>query len=76
MSGRRYGVVRDVMAGCFECYGSEAHWRGGNAQGVAARHHDATGHTTWCDVTMMIRYGARTEAKSPSLEEKPDGQSN
>jgi hypothetical protein len=48
---------RDVTAGCFVCHGSDAHWRGGNAQGVAARHHDATGHATWSDVYLSVRYG-------------------
>lgn len=48
---------RDVRAGCFVCHGSDAHWFGGNAQGVAARHHDATGHTTWSDVYLSVRYG-------------------
>lgn len=32
-------------------------WRGGNAQGVAARHHDASGHPTWVEVDMKILYG-------------------
>lgn len=50
-------ISRDVHAGCFVCHGTDAHWRGPNAQGVAARHHDATGHSTWCDVSMSIRYG-------------------
>lgn len=48
---------RDVRAGCFTCHGMEAHWFGGQAQGTAARHHDATGHQTWCDVNMSVRYG-------------------
>jgi hypothetical protein len=34
-------------------------WNGKNAQGVAARHHDATGHQTWCDVYMSITYGEK-----------------
>ena len=50
-------VGRDVQAGCFECYGYDARWFGPNAQGVAARHHDATGHNTWADVVMTVRYG-------------------
>ena len=50
-------ISRDVRAGCFVCHGNEAHWWGKNAQGVAARHHDATKHVTWCDVSMAIRYG-------------------
>lgn len=48
---------RTVMAGCFVCGGMDAIWTGPNAQGVAARHHDATRHPTWCDVAMSIRYG-------------------
>ena len=54
---RKTYISRDVSAGCFECHGSDPMWRGPNAQGVAARHHDAHGHTTWCDVYMSIRYG-------------------
>lgn len=60
---RPTAVSRDVYAGCFVCSGSEPRWFGGNAQGVAARHHDATGHATWCDVAMSIRYGV--EAPDP-----------
>ncbi len=48
---------RDVIAGCFVCHGTDAHWFGGSAQGTAARHHDATNHPTWCDVAMSVRYG-------------------
>ena len=48
---------RDVRAGCFVCGGSDALWIGGNAQGVAARHYDATKHVTWTDVYMSVRYG-------------------
>ena len=48
---------RDVMAGCFTCHGSDAAWWGPQSQGTAARHHDATGHPTWCDVSMSVRYG-------------------
>lgn len=48
---------RDVKAGCFVCGGLDAMWFGGNAQGVAARHHDHTKHPTWCDVAMTVRYG-------------------
>jgi hypothetical protein len=51
-------ISRDVFAGCFECHGSEAIWWTKNAQGVAARHHDATGHTTWVEVNMSIKYGS------------------
>jgi hypothetical protein len=56
---RSYRCGRDVNAGCFQCKGSEMIWNGKNAQGVAARHHDATGHQTWCDVYMSITYGEK-----------------
>jgi|EndMetStandDraft_2_1072991.scaffolds.fasta_scaffold333419_2 hypothetical protein len=54
---RKTGVIRDCIAGCFVCGGNKAMWKGPNAQGVAARHHDATCHETWCAVTLSIRYG-------------------
>lgn len=50
-------VGRSVNAGRFDCKGSDAIWTGKNAQGVAARHHDATGHATWADVYMHVLYG-------------------
>jgi hypothetical protein len=56
---RQTVVHREVMGGCFDCHGDRAHWIGAHAQGVAARHHDATGHTTWTDVVMTVRYGQR-----------------
>lgn len=57
MSKRTYGVTRKVFAGCHQCNGSDAMWFGKNAQAVAARHHDATGHITWVDIAMSITYG-------------------
>ena len=47
-----------VMAGCFVCNGTTAIWTSRNALAVAARHHDATGHQTWADQTLTVRYGA------------------
>ena len=58
---------RDVRGGCFTCYGSDARWWGGQAQGTAARHHDATGHPTWTDVNLSVRYG-REESDSRQLD--------
>jgi hypothetical protein len=55
--GRETWTSRDVFVGCFQCNGSESIWHGKNAQGVAARHHDAHGHTTWVAVSMMVWYG-------------------
>ena len=59
---RKYSVGRTIIAGCFDCWGSDGHWFAKNAQGVAARHHDATGHTTWADVTLSIQYGEKSDA--------------
>lgn len=53
---RATATTRTLQAGCFVCHTS-AHWTGANAQAVAARHHDRTGHATWCDVVLSIRYG-------------------
>ena len=58
-------VGRQVHAGCFVCHGTQCKWVGKNAHGVAARHHDATGHATWVEVAMSIYiyYGAGGEKK-------------
>lgn len=52
---------RVVQAGCFVCHGNNARWFGGQAQGTAARHHDATKHPTWSDVVLSVRYGREEE---------------
>jgi len=54
---RKTYVARDVHAGCLICNDSDYIWHGPNTQGIAARHHDATGHTTWTDVVLIIQYG-------------------
>jgi len=56
-SARPTATSRDVRAGCFTCHDGEARWFGPQAQGTAARHHDATGHVTWTDVALSVRYG-------------------
>lgn len=56
LAQRNYSTNRRVIAGCFTCNGSDALWTAPNAQGVAAKHHDATGHETWADVILEIRY--------------------
>lgn len=58
---RKYWVGRDVKAACYVCHGDEAYWTGKNAQAVAAKHHDSTGHSTWVEVYMSISYGKRPE---------------
>ena len=65
---RRYSCSRTTSAGCFQCWGSEAHWQTKNAQALAARHHDATGHETWVDVNMSIRYGDSSRSVDPRQE--------
>lgn len=67
---RPTSTSRDVKAGCFVCSGMDARWYGGQAQGTAARHHDATGHPTWCDVFLSVRYGA--EAPDPHQHDIED----
>lgn len=53
----------DVMAGCFTCAGSTAIWITKNAMAVAARHAQATGHETWADQSLSVRY--KCELVSP-----------
>lgn len=57
---RQKQQVRHVEAGCRTCHSDRAHWTGANAQAVAARHHDGTGHPTWCRVSLSIAYGEET----------------
>lgn len=61
---RPTSLKRDVTAGCFICSGMDLKWTGGNAQGVAARHHDATGHQTWVNISMSVVYGKEQTAVS------------
>lgn len=49
---------RETAAGCLVCHGAPAHWTGANAQALAAKHHDRTGHQTWCHIAMTVTYGA------------------
>lgn len=56
----RYSGVSSIMAGCFDCWGSDAHWFTRNAMGLAAQHHDRTGHITWCEQVVNVTYGGRT----------------
>ncbi|WP_230630635.1 hypothetical protein [Sphingomonas sp. Leaf37] len=54
---RRTATSRDLRAGCFVCHGVRARWTSANAQALAAQHHDRTGHPTWCDIALSVRYG-------------------
>ena len=54
----RYTGITAVIAGCRVCSpDGSATWESKNAQAVAARHHDATGHTTWVNSILSIQYG-------------------
>lgn len=64
--------LADVRAGCFTCAGLEAMWTGKNAMGVAARHHDSTGHPTWCDQLISVRYG-RSLFDRAEVKDRADG---
>jgi hypothetical protein len=65
---RETRMYRDIMAGCYVCNPDRYLWYGKNAQAVAARHHDATGHTCWVDVHLCYEYGPR-EIGQPAPEE-------
>lgn len=54
---RRTVATRAFRAGCYVCHADRAHWTSANAQALAAKHHDRTGHATWCDIAAQIRYG-------------------
>lgn len=66
---RRTFTATDVSAGCFVCHGSDAVWTSKNALALAARHHDSTGHQTWAEQHLSIRYGADAEAAHPDMFE-------
>lgn len=57
MGLRSTRTEREVCAGCYFCYGEQPRWVGPNAQGLAAQHHDRTGHPTWVSVVMKVYYG-------------------
>jgi hypothetical protein len=59
MSGvnRKTSTSLTVIAGCFTCNGSEYIWSSKNGLALAAKHHDKTGHPTWADQTLMVKYG-------------------
>jgi len=64
-------------AGCFQCNGNIVLWDGPNAQAVAARHHDATGHTTWVNSYLSIQYGPDLNPQPcPTNRETPSSRSS
>ena len=67
---RTVATSSTVMAGCFVCNGSVAIWTAKNAMALAARHHDATGHMTWADQSLTVRYGTE-KTIHPDLFQEP-----
>lgn len=64
-------TTRQVRAGCFECHNGQPHWLGRNAAGVAARHHDATGHRTWCEQAIRTVHGDASPSHPDLFSETP-----
>lgn len=58
------------MAGCSVCHRTAAAWFARNAQGLAAQHHDRTGHPTWFEGVMSVRYGHQFQA--PTYDQTGD----
>ena len=57
--------VTEYKAGCYVCHKGQVQWIGNNAVAIAARHHDLTGHPTWCEYITTIKYGTQPSPKEP-----------
>lgn len=66
---RQVSTSSTLLAGCFVCNGVAAIWTSPNAMAVAARHHDATGHQTWADQSLSIRYGEEAPTQPDLFQE-------
>lgn len=63
---RQTTTMTDATGGCFVCPDSEVFWIGAHAQAMAARHHDHTGHSTWCISNRTVRYGGGVATPDPT----------
>lgn len=54
---REKSTTTKVTAGCFDCNGAVPMWTERNGMMLAARHHDQTGHPTWADTFLTVRFG-------------------
>lgn len=70
MRETRAGVIH-AIAGCYVCHGHESHWDSKNALALAAQHHDRTGHPTWAEQCISVKYGHPADGSLPLLEEIP-----
>ena len=69
MRETRSGMVH-IMAGCFICDpDGKGRWFAKNALGVAARHHDSTGHPTWCEYGVVVNYGNPPDRQAEADDE-------
>jgi hypothetical protein len=50
----------DLHGRLFTFNGSDYIWDSKNAMALAAKHHDKTGHPTWADQNLSVRYGDDT----------------
>ncbi len=64
-------LAKTFTAGCRQCNGLEGIWFKANAQAIAAKHHDKTGHTTWVDVILSFTYGDMDSPYEELLEDGP-----
>ena len=68
--GRRTARISTAQAGCYVCHGDRVQWTSANAQALAAQHHDRTGHHTWCEIALSVRYGrAAPDDRQIDIEE-------
>lgn len=58
--------IVSARGGCRDCLAGI--WTGKNAMAVAARHHDATGHRTYCDQVLEVRYGPAEAAGGGQID--------
>lgn len=75
MRETRAGIT-SAMSGCYQCGGADARWHGKNALALAARHHDSSGHTTWCEQVMSVRYGPGMGDDTPAAAAPAPATSN
>lgn len=50
-------VIDMMYSGCFDCWGSDAHWEHGDVVKHAREHHKKTGHHTWADGSVKVQWG-------------------
>jgi len=59
MSRETRAGITSVIGGCNVC---GKVWESKNTLALAAKHHDATGHSTWVEQVLSVRYGPKVSA--------------